>query len=337
MVVLYHLDKTLSVRHFFPHAQACVDFFFMLSGFVLVIAYEPRLVAGRWSTQFLIERLIRLMPLILLGTLVGAISVILEHVGVTTGNRSLLLLLARGATLTPTLATDAVLYPLDPPAWSLFFELIISLAFGLFLFRASALVILGLTALSAALLVRVVVHDDGLRAGFSGGPYLLGGFARVSFAFLIGMVIARQRQRAALPGVRVAGAVLFVVFLAAMSVPDNRPWTWVYDLFCDFLLFPAIIVVGLRDAPRPSLVPIYDLLGKISYPIYILHWPMEVILRHYLGRSPGGALRSAVYAVIALAVTAAFAYASLKLYDEPVRRWLRGQLRLNQKKRNHST
>jgi peptidoglycan/LPS O-acetylase OafA/YrhL len=53
-----------------PHSYLAVDFFFVLSGFVLAYAYEDRLSEGMKPIQFLRLRVIRLYPLYLIGTLI---------------------------------------------------------------------------------------------------------------------------------------------------------------------------------------------------------------------------------------------------------------------------
>lgn len=49
-----------------PTGAVCVDLFFLLSGFVIAFAYEPRLAAGMGVREFMTHRMVRLYPLYLL-------------------------------------------------------------------------------------------------------------------------------------------------------------------------------------------------------------------------------------------------------------------------------
>src|SRR5450631_2286933 len=75
LVVAFHIFETHSTSHLdqiINHGYLAVDFFFLLSGFVVGYAYDDRW--GRMSTwEFIKIRLVRLHPLVILGTLIGAI------------------------------------------------------------------------------------------------------------------------------------------------------------------------------------------------------------------------------------------------------------------------
>lgn len=71
-VAIGHLPIVIGTNAHFPGTALAVDFFFILSGFVLSNAYAVRLARGDWFFKFLKIRIIRLMPLIWIGTLVGA-------------------------------------------------------------------------------------------------------------------------------------------------------------------------------------------------------------------------------------------------------------------------
>ena len=78
MVVLFHLfEGSLSDREFHTdqiinHGYLCVDFFFMLSGFVIGYAYDDRW--GKMSLwDFCKRRLVRLQPMVVMGMLIGGI------------------------------------------------------------------------------------------------------------------------------------------------------------------------------------------------------------------------------------------------------------------------
>ena len=77
MVVAFHMLEILGngdhTRQLLNHGYLAVDFFFALSGFVIGYAYDDRWGKGMTIWTFFKRRLIRLHPLVILGTLLGAI------------------------------------------------------------------------------------------------------------------------------------------------------------------------------------------------------------------------------------------------------------------------
>lgn len=75
LVVWYHLFEafaTSPVDQRFNHGYLAVDFFFLLSGFVIGYAYDERWGRGLRMRDFIKRRLIRLHPMVVLGALLGA-------------------------------------------------------------------------------------------------------------------------------------------------------------------------------------------------------------------------------------------------------------------------
>ena len=74
IVVAFHLFETYSAgpgEQILNHGYLAVDFFFVLSGFVIGYAYDDRW--KRMTTwDFFKRRLVRLQPMVILGTLIGA-------------------------------------------------------------------------------------------------------------------------------------------------------------------------------------------------------------------------------------------------------------------------
>ena len=77
MVILYHIFEgfaTSPTDQRFNHGYLAVDFFFVLSGFVIGYAYDDRWKAGFKTKGFFKRRLIRLHPMIVLGFVLGFIT-----------------------------------------------------------------------------------------------------------------------------------------------------------------------------------------------------------------------------------------------------------------------
>jgi peptidoglycan/LPS O-acetylase OafA/YrhL len=83
MVVVFHLFEAWAggdpAKQIINHGYLAVDFFFLLSGFVVAYAYDDRLVAGMSQWDFFKRRLVRLQPMIILGGLIGAALLGFQH------------------------------------------------------------------------------------------------------------------------------------------------------------------------------------------------------------------------------------------------------------------
>jgi peptidoglycan/LPS O-acetylase OafA/YrhL len=75
-VVIYHLPIEPKLV---PHGYLAVDFFLMLSGFVLALAYSDKLHSGMSFRSFFLKRAIRLYPIAIVGTAIGAAHLLLWH------------------------------------------------------------------------------------------------------------------------------------------------------------------------------------------------------------------------------------------------------------------
>ncbi len=150
MVVIFHLFEAHAggnhLEQIINHGYLAVDFFFMLSGFVIGYAYDDRW--NRMSTvTFFKRRIIRLHPMVIVGSIVGAVFFFFQESpcfppiqNTTVGTMLLVMLL--GCTLLPLpLKWDirgwAEMHPLNAPAWSLYFEYIGNILYALFVRRFS--------------------------------------------------------------------------------------------------------------------------------------------------------------------------------------------------------
>ena len=311
-VMLYHVGGWTGRPWLVSHGYLAVDFFFCLSGFVLAHAYGRRQID--WL-GFMRQRLIRLWPLIALTMLLGA-TVIIEHRELVPGWLGLDLLMV------PRVWVDesgfSPLFPLNPPAWSLFFELAVGAAW----FPLRRLGVMG-HVLMVVLLVPVmayVAHGmGGVLTGWDRGTFMIS-FLRTVFAFLLGWGCYRVQAFTTLS----LPAWLLAVLLAAVMGFPWTPLNWLYDFACVSVIFPLMVLAGRRD-PEGWAGALCRVSGAISYPLYALHWlGWELMLRGF--RAIGGKGYPAGFALLAIPVIVLGSWAVLKLYDEPVRRRLRGLL-----------
>jgi peptidoglycan/LPS O-acetylase OafA/YrhL len=315
---------------FLGHGYLAVDFFFLLSGFVIAFAYDGRIRAGMSPWTFMRLRLIRLYPLIFLGMLLGAAWPLIR-----------ILMGARGAPDPGALGYDLIrglllipddyapgagdsIFPLNGPTWSLFFELAINLAYVLIGPRLTMKSLAVIVAVSAAAMTWLAFHG-GVDVG--GRPsVILSGIPRTAVGFFGGVLLFRAlaagRARGwSLPRLPAPFLITAVALVAILSVPRRiQPE---FDLLALFVLFPLLVAFAAAPGPATGYgAKLCRLAGDLSYPVYVLHYPLYVLIggvlidmAHIPAPLPWRGLVSA-----ALVIGAAFA--ALKLYDEPVRRRL---------------
>lgn len=341
MVIFFHLFEANNgasrFRQIINHGYLAVDFFFLLSGFVIAYAYDDR-----WRTmstwQFFERRLIRLHPMVILGSLLGAAlfyfgrGPVFPPIAQTSVPRLLLVMLI-GCTLLPvTRALDirgwGEMHPLNGPAWSLFFEYVGNILYAGVLRKLSHRVLGVLVFLAALFLAHLAIFgsDGDLIGGWSITPEQLHiGFARLLFPFLAGILLMRLGKRIAVRGAFLPCSLLLIAALAFPRLGGTEHlWkNGLYDALCVILLFPLIVAMGAGESlAEGRSLRIARFFGDLSFPLYITHYPLIYLYTAWVVQSHASvAMRTLVGAATALAALVV-AYASLKLYDEPVRRWL---------------
>jgi len=278
VVVTGHMPK-IWVAGEFSHFYLAVDLFFMLSGFVIAFAYEKRLQRGLSAKEFLLIRCIRLYPLYIFGTLIGIASGIGAYL-MGKGNLSFHDLVISIPTAlfmlpSPIANTDAGLVPLNPPAWSLLFELLMNFCYALFLLPVINKNDRAIVALSAIGLVATDLHLHSLHTGMT-WPTIQYGAARSVFPYCFGILLFRTSSSRQTHTVW-AYALPFSVLLIFMG-HGGRPE--ITEMGGILFAFPAIVAAGARfDVPRPGL---FTLLGTASYAIYVTSVPVITVISRVL-------------------------------------------------------
>ena len=117
--------------------------------------------------------------------------------------------------------------------------------------------------------------------------------------------------------------VLFVLFsMPYIPKTGSVSVNGIYELSCIICVFPLIIWFGAAaNITNAFTTKICKFLGDISYPLYIVHYPVMYLFYSWLIKNELYTLGETWQVVIlVMAVNVALAYACLKLYDEPVRR-----------------
>lgn len=304
VVMIGHATNILAGHSIVPRKLLAVDFFFMLSGFVIAYAYERKILAGMTVRAFLVRRAIRLYPLIALGAVLGICATAIDVHFRFPATAIPPVIGALLALPVPGHHFGSGLFPINPPEWSLFYELLAYIAFVLFLVR-SRTAFVGLIAVVA--LVARLWSD--IRYGIIWPPFWTDTFS-VTYAFSFGVILWRIRDKA--KSIRLPFLALVLLVMAPCFTPLSLGWP--SDAVGMMICFPLAILSGATISQGVS-AKAESLLGDLSYPLYVLHWPVIQIVRRALPADTG--LPASV--VLACAAAIAVSFAALARFDKPVR------------------
>lgn len=339
IVVLFHIqgitvmwDGAKVVLH---HAPLAVDFFFALSGFVLGYAYDDRWERMR-TGRFLALRLIRLHPLVILGALLGLASYLLDPFATSaqavTPLRSVLIAFAMCLFALPTWPlpnrwTDT--HPLNGPIWTLFQEYIGSLAYAFVLRRLPSIWLAVIAVLSGILLVVTSTMLGSLDQGSYWETFWMAP-VRLCFPFVTGLWLYRVRER--LPNLRIGWLPLSLVMLAAIAAPTipvvgGVKLNGLYEAAVVVLLFPAILIAGRHSEAGRGMLWLCKASGRISYPIYITHFPFLYIWMNFVAKGRASQMELLAIGTALVPFLIAIAWAAYAWWDLPIRARLGSWLR----------
>lgn len=350
LVVWYHIFEGFQfagnkpVIDFINHGYLAVDFFFMLSGFVIGYAYDDRWGKSLTMGGFFRRRLIRLHPMVMLGALIGAVSFLLTSMERWDGTHSTLLLtliaLVCSWLMIPALPGmqrdvrgNGEMFPLNGPCWSLFFEYIGNILYALIIRRLSTRILAWLTALLCCALTWFAVTNQSGYGSIGVGwtidtTNLLGGTLRMLCPLTIGMLMSRVFKP--IKNVRGAFWICAVLLLALFHVPfidGGSPMSLngIFEAVCIICIFPFIVWLGASGTTTDNTSRrICRFLGDISFPLYIVHYPLMYAFYMWL-------IKTRLYtfsetwpiAISTMACSICIAWLSLRFYDEPIRKWLK--------------
>ena len=389
MVLWYHVFEGFafakgSVIETFNHGHLGVDFFFLLSGFVISYAYDDRWrkpisqrdnettsqqVQGQSMSlkSFFKRRLIRLHPMLVMGAFIGLICFFIQGGvkwdGTSTPFHWVMIAFVLTLFFIPAypgasydIRGNAEMFPLNGPSWSLFFEYIGNILYALFIRKLSNKMLGLLVGVTGILWIWFVAFDisgyDMIGIGWTlDAVNFFGGLLRMMFPFTLGMLMARrfmsqrvnkstsqqvETQKSTANSQQskflkrnifwIATIVLFALF-SVQYFPKTSTVSvnGIYELFCIMIVFPLIVWIAASSDSAQSkfTLKLSKFLGDLSYPLYIVHYPVMYVFYAWLIKNQYFTLGETWQMVIlVLAICIVLAYACLKLYDEPIRKWL---------------
>jgi peptidoglycan/LPS O-acetylase OafA/YrhL len=346
LVIMFHVLETFTGGNKFVqiinHGYLAVDFFFLLSGFVVAYAYDDRWgKMTRWD--FYKRRLVRLQPMVIMGSLIGAalfyfqISPAFPNIA-NTPVWELLLVMLIGATLIPVPMSMDIrgwqeMHPLNGPAWSLFFEYIANILYAVLVRRFSKVVLSVFVTLAALMLIQYLVtsKNGDLIGGWSlNAEQLYIGFTRVLFPFFGGVLLCRIGKLIHIKNAFWWSSLLIIIMLSIPRIGDeHHVWmNGIYESVCLIIVFPLIVSIGAGgELHSARSEKICNFFGEISYPLYITHYPLIYLFTAWVvnNKVPLG-INGLLMGLLVVITSLVIAYLSLRFYDKPVREWLRNKV-----------
>ena len=363
VVILFHGFETyipfFGTQHI-NHGYLAVDFFFVLSGFVIGYAYDDRW--DRMSTwSFFKRRLIRLHPMVVAGTLFGACLFFFgesDYFSLIGGTEpwKFFLCIVLGLLMIPAgtgldIRGWGETNSLNGPNWSLTFEYIGNILYA-FVLRRLPTVVLGMLCVASAFLTMNLALGWDVFGFFAQPKYdVIGGwsitpdqmyvgFSRLLYPFLCGLLISRllpkfitkENPSGSPLGIRGgfwwASLLLVVLFAVPQIGGKSCVADGLYQVFAIVVMFPVIVLIGAGSKTTDKRSAKWcETLGNLSYPLYITHFPLMYMQMAWVSSHKDSPVwHHVVLNLGILLVVIGIAWAFLKLYDEPVRAWLKKKL-----------
>ena len=315
-------------KNFIGHGFLAVDFFFCLSGFVIGYAYDDR-IGKIGIVEFLKSRLIRLHPLVILGSVLGLFAFLFDpFTGIqhaySIGKVTLIFLASIFLIPFPAMTERTFnLFSFNAPAWSLFWEYVANIFYAFIFYRLSRRSLLLFTALASAVLCAVGYHSGSLGGGWSGPTFWDGG-ARVAYSFLAGLLIYRSNW---IIKTRLGFTSLSLLLLAAFMMPYFK-WNVMAEALVILFYFPLLVALGAGAALTKRSETLCVFSGKISYPLYMTHYAVIWMFMNYYNTHKPGTPQLALIVTTGVILLTGFAYVARMVYDIPVRRYLTSKRRV---------
>ena len=351
LVVAFHLFETYSKGapyQIINHGYLAVDFFFVLSGFVIGYAYDDR-----WDKMttwgFFKRRLVRLQPMLVIGAVIGLLFYLfgdqpMFHLISQTPGWKIALLFVLGCFMIPvTPAMDCrgwdESFPINGPQWSLFFEYIANILYAL-VFRhlpkwglAICVAVFAFFTLDFTLGWDVLGIAPAYQGRVIGGwsvtvEQFYVGFTRLLYPFFCGLLISRIGKF-----IKVNGGfwwcsliLAIILIMPRIGAPTEQGFIFngIYEAVCILLIFPLLVMMGAGSQIKGvKSLKICKFFGELSYPLYITHYPLIYMQMAWTASHPEAPVWQHVMMSVCVFFIAIFiAWATLKLFDEPVRKWL---------------
>ncbi|MDR0537977.1 MAG: acyltransferase [Tannerellaceae bacterium] len=342
MILIFHIFETFTIgtnkNLIIGHGYLAVDFFFGLSGFVIGYAYDDRWNKMSLST-FIKRRLIRLHPMVIIGMTIGAAMFytatspnMFPNIAQTTPAQMLAYTIL-GILMIPTPPSIDIrgwreMYTMDAPVWSLLFEYTANILYATIIrrFNKTTLITLVILAACATIYQTTLTQGDVIGGWEFTRKHLQIGFTRLLYPFFAGLLLYRTIKPTQIKNTFPWCSLILITILAIPRLGDkNHLWiNGLYEATMIIIAFPAIIYLGANSKIKGQHTSkICKTLGELSFPLYIIHYPIIYTFTAWVSNNNRTISTSIWQAATVLLGSIAGAWIILKLYDEPVRNYLR--------------
>jgi peptidoglycan/LPS O-acetylase OafA/YrhL len=339
MVLGFHVLEAYATSCFdqlLNHAYLAVDFFFVLSGFVIGYAYDER-----WDTMsignFLKRRVFRLHPMVVFGTLLG---VVLFYFGASsmfplvrdTPLWKVLLYALMGILLIPTSPGIDIrgwkeMYTLDAPVWTLAFEYFANILYALFVKNFSMTALRILVSVSAGATLYLTLTQGDVIGGWTlDAHHMHVGFTRLMYPFFAGLLLYRTGRLVRMKHAFFRCSLLLVAVLVVPRIgnPDSLWMNGLYEAAIILAVFPLIVAMGAGGTVKGRFASrLCKLLGDISYPVYLVNYPLCYVHTGWVSDTKVTLAQAGWVPWAVFTATLLLSYVAMRWYDIPLRKWLR--------------
>lgn len=331
LVIAHHhnaFKESVFYNNFFViNSSLFVDFFFVLSGFVIAMNYADRIKTSGDFISFMKKRFIRLFPLLFYTEIAFLIANIFGESSTlkNTGEMPISYYLYTVLDTLTFMGSTPVFgnwMSINYPAWSISAEMISYLVFGLIV-----LLLPGKKYIAFFLLILV----SGLFI-ISRGEYLLAydyGFVRGMLCFSLGIFthLLLSRKSFQLSFLEIPFLVFLVIAMYSVHHWDLNLWK---------LVFPVIFSIGIIIfASSTGIVSQllsskpFQYLGKISYSIYLNHALVLILVNVVLFRllkCPVAEWTIGISLIISISLTVLYSNFTYEIIEKRLGKFLREKL-----------
>lgn len=323
-VVIFHFMEWVFPdynQNFIGHGFLAVDFFFCLSGFVIGYAYDNRM-EQMGTMEFFKRRLIRLHPLVVLGSVLGLVGYFIDPFAAPiiypAGKIALLFVASVVLVPLPVMEERAFnLFAFNAPSWSLFWEYVANIFYAFVLCKVGRRSLAVFTILAAAGIAMVSYRAGNLLGGWSKDTFPDGGF-RVAYSFSAGLLLYRFNW---IIKNRIGFAGLSILLLLAFIMPGSK-WNWITEALVVLCYFPLLVALGAGSDLSPHWKKVCKFSGNISYPLYMTHYAAIWVFGNYYTNKKPPADQLPYIVIPGVIFLVLVAYLAMRFYDIPLRKWL---------------
>ena len=276
-IVLSHFpsNSILTNNYLILNSQICVDFFFVLSGYILAFKYSKNNLNKKNFIFFIKKKFFRLYPLHLIMLIVFVFVEIIKFYLVKNYNYKINREFYTGLDFIISLFflngfVDSIFISFNEPSWSAAIEFYVNIIFITLIYLRTR--IFYLFIICGIFLI--------CNSFFSFSLILTG---RCFFSFFLGYYLYKISKNITWNSNSIILIIALIAFyFLAENKSDNKSYFILNPILFSIFFFLLIKLDNKSVIYRITNYKIFNLLGKISYSIYMTHLLTNTIFRNFL-------------------------------------------------------